>query len=116
MQKQHSNYHLVFLAFYQLLASIFMQWRPVEIADAKSDNFPDVRWIEHFKFSTKVENNLVSVIEENAKIKNKTQHKKNPTTVNAELTCQSCSCLWIMEREYNQLISINIICHEYLKQ
>jgi len=42
MQKQHRKYHLVYLAFYQLLASIFMHWRPVEIADARSDNFLDV--------------------------------------------------------------------------
>lgn len=78
MQKQHSNYHLVFLAFYQLLASIFMQQRPVEIADAKSDNFLDVRRIEHFKFSTKVENNLLSVIEVLKKPnQNKTQKNLN---------------------------------------
>ena len=71
MQKQHRKYHLVYLAFYQLLASIFMHWRPVEIADARSDNFLDVTWIGHFKFSTEVEKNLVSVIKENAKKKNK---------------------------------------------
>lgn len=77
MQKQHNKYHLVYLAFYQLLASISMQQRPVEIADARSDNFLDVRWIGHFKFSTKVENNLVSVIEENAKTKKPKQLMQN---------------------------------------
>lgn len=78
-----------------------------EIADAISDNdnFLDVGWIGHVKFSTKVENYLVSVMEETVKIK----WKKIP--VNEELTCQSCNCLWIMKREYDQFISINIICH-----
>lgn len=68
---------MVYLAFSQL-ALIFMQQWSVEIADAGSDNFLDVGWIEHVKFSTKVENDLVSVIEENVKIKwKKPQLMKN---------------------------------------
>lgn len=51
-----------------------------EIADAISDNdnFLDVGWIGHVKFSTKVENYLVSVMEETVKIKwKKSQLMKN---------------------------------------
>lgn len=50
----------------------------------------------HFKFNIKVEKNLVSIVEE-AKIKKK----------EAELICQSRKCLWIVERECEQLISTN---------
>lgn len=50
-----------------------------------------------FKFNTKVEKNLVSIVEE-AKIKKKEE---------AELICQSRKCLWIVERECEQLISTN---------